>query len=467
MFGSWVLLIATVLLLGVVALRWPRGTVMLLGVAVALEVVSQWYPDLGGGQEGALLLSPARLAGMAVIAAALGKLIRDIWGRRGSWERVQVPSRLGMIFFSPLMAVVLGFLLYGAVGVFYSADGRATVMELLRLGMLAAVLAAAAYVLEKEDIPRVLQAVHMTGLVLAPLACLEKMTGWLLWQGEHLILPEEALRVNATFVDPNIYARYLVLAVAANLVLQRVCTTRRQRVFYWMGLAVLLLQLVLTQSRGGVVALGVVLVLALICLPRRKEVAGLLGGVTVGAVALVALRPQLWERITEIGYIFTGAESQRLYLIKVALAMFGDHPVVGTGLGTFQAVFMEQYAHYKTMAAGAWRSHTAVLTLAAEQGVIGLVFLGALCGVLVYMVRKLYRDSGVKSRGSIYWSGTSRFVDVEAANRESALLGAGCLLWVAAIFVSAQAEGRFFEDPMLWVAMAMLMVLHRERLMTG
>lgn len=444
MFVSWVLLVATIIVLGFTALRWPRWAVVLVGISVALEIVSQVYPQPGGMDNGVLLLTPARLACVAVIMAAFFKFVQQI--RQHNLPKARYA--ISLIVFTPLMAVILGFWLYGAAGLVYSADVRATSVELLRWGLLIAVLASASYLLEKEDIPLVFQAVHITGLLLAPLVFAEKLTGQLLWQSERLMV-ESTLRVNATFVDPNIFARYLVLAIVANLVLQRLCSSRRGLVMYWLGLAVLLAELVLTGSRGGIVTLAVVLLLALLCLPRRKELAVLIGGVTVGGVAALWLQPGLLQRFMNIEYLLTDTWSPRRYLIEAALAIFGDHVVFGTGLGTFATVFVEQYESIRTYAEGPVRSHTTVLTVAAEQGVIGLVFLAALFGVFLYMLIRLYANY-------------SPYADVFYKPNAHYVLGVGCFLWVMTVFVSSQAEGRLFEDPMFWLAAAMLMVLNRS-----
>jgi hypothetical protein len=352
-----------------------------------------------------------------------------------------------MILLSPLFLALIGYWLYGIFGITYSAAVQATIAESLRLGILVAVFAAAAYMLEKEDIPRILKAVHITGLLLAPLAIIEKLTGSLFWQSDTMLY-----RINTTFIDPNIYARYIVLAIAANLVLTRLTTSRRDRVLYWLAMAVLLAQLVLTDSRGGVLAFLVVLVLAFICLPRRKDLAVLTGGVLIGGLGMVLLNSRLWQRVTEIGELFTDEFSARRYLIEAALAVFKDNVVYGTGLGSFPAVFAEDYSHLLTVPGGPVRSHTTVLTIAAEQGIIGLLFVAVLFLILIVMLVRLY----LKYHPGYYTSD----------NLSSYLLGAGCFLWAAAIFVSSQAEGRLFEDPLLWLTLAMMIVLNRERMMT-
>ena len=443
---AWVLLVLTILLLGAVAIVAPRWTVFILVAATALEISSLCYPVLGGAEEGGALsmVSLARLASAAVLAAGVWRIWRDL--RQG--PILALRTRLKPVLTSPLTIVLALFLLYGLIGLVYSAAPQQTAVESLRLWMLFAVFIAAALILEQKDVLLIFRTLHITALALAPLAFGEALMGKVLWQGQRLMV-EQTLRINATFVDPNIYARYLVLAIAANLVLQMYCLATRDRLLYWAGLVILLGQLVLTGSRGGVLTLLAVLVLALILLPRRKAIAGLLAGVGVGGVVLCLVQPHLWQRAMIIGEIFTNAESQRLYLIKVALAIFRDHPLAGTGLGTFQTVFMSQYEQFKTMAAGAERSHTTVLTIAAEQGVIGLVLLLAVIAVLIFVVARLYADH-------------TSYIDLFRAPNPY-VLGAGCLLWIAAVFVSSQAEGRFFEDPLFWIASAALVVLGRER----
>ena len=161
-----------------------------------------------------------------------------------------------------------------------------------------------------------------------------------------------------------------------------------------------------------------------------RSVTGALG---VGAVVL---NPSLLERFTRIYHDLTAYGSERAYLIKVGLRMYHDNPVWGVGLGAFEKRFLTRYLDYKTVGDGVTLSHTSVITVMAELGTLGLIGLGLF---LLSLVHALYRLS--KAVRYIY------------------VLGIGYMSWILTVFISSQMEARFFEDPVLWVSVGMLVSL--------
>ncbi len=437
--GQWIVLAITVLILGALMIRKPLWLVPLLGAAVALEISSIWYPDLGlvGKMMGTVSLT--RFTSVALILAAFSRLLF-------SWE---MKRKFGDILRDPLTIILMVYLVLGTASVVYSADSGKTVAETIRLLVLFAVFLSAALLMDKDRSLLPFKAVHITALALTPLTFYEAFTGNLIWQAEHL-LKENVIRINATFVDPNIFARYIVLGIVANFVLQLYVRDKGIKMFYMASLAVLLAQLVLTSSRGGVLTLIAILIAALIFLPNRKAVLWVLGlGVFCGAIVLF-IRPDIWDRMLAIFHNMEVSNPQRLYLWKAGIAIFKDNPIIGTGLGTFQTVFLKDYSTFKTVSDGATLSHTTILTIAAELGIVGLTVLTALWLVLlgkVIVLRSLSNDylSMFNDYNNMYY------------------VGAGYLLWAATVFISSQGEGRFFEDPILWLSCAVLVVMSFRR----
>ena len=90
-----------------------------------------------------------------------------------------------------------------------------------------------------------------------------------------------------------------------------------------------------TQSRGGLLALIVATVVALIVAPRyRRRILGLGAIVCVAVGVLLATQPGALSRITNFG----GGSSGRGDLWRVALDVVHDHPLAGVGAGNFEAV---------------------------------------------------------------------------------------------------------------------------------
>ncbi|MCG1024843.1 O-antigen ligase family protein [Dehalobacter sp.] len=436
---QWPALVLTILLLGYLAVKKPVWLVPLLAVTVALEISINWYPNLGFLEKILGEISLTRLTSIVLILAAFSRVL----------FLEEMRKKLGAVLKDPLTLILLAYIILGGISVVYSADFGKTVTETVRLLILFTVFISIALLMDKERTLMPFQAVHVTALLLALISFYEGMTGNLIWQGDKLLV-EQTLRVNATFVDPNIFARYIILGVASNFILQIYNREKRFKWVYMACLAVLLAELVLTGSRGGFLTLLAILVATLIFLPNKKAVLWVLGlGALCGAI-VVFLRPEIWERMLTITMGFAISSEQRLYLWKAAIAIFKDHPLIGTGLGTFETVFKQGYFDLMNIPGGATRSHTTILTIASELGVVGLTVLTAIWAAILIRLARLF------SLGHDY---LGMFRDY----KNEYFAGTGYVLWAATVFISSQAEGRFFEDPIFWLSCAMLVVLKLSR----
>jgi O-antigen ligase len=231
-------------------------------------------------------------------------------------------------------------------------------------------------------------------------------------------------RVNSVFWDPNVYGRYLalvaVLATAAML-------WARTRKSFWLltGLiGVLLVGLVPTYSQSSFLALLAGLaVLAAIRWSWRWTLAAVALG-TVGA-ALVILFAGGSGKITSdrLNVDLSGRGS----LVSGGLRLFADKPVQGYGSGSFQAAYR---SHRENKDAPVIVSHTEPVTVAAEQGLIGLlVYLALVVVALWTMGRGLFDGRTDAARAAV-------------------------LAAFVALLVHTLAYAGFFEDPITWVLLA-------------
>jgi O-antigen ligase len=425
----------TIALLAALAWRRPAWLAGALAFAVALEISVLFYPSLGPAGKFIGEISLTKLTCLALIAAAFPRVFTD----------PLVRQKLSDACRQPLTVFLLAYIALGAVSFLWSADRARTIVESVRLATLFAAFLAVVLLARKDTLLLPFRILHATALLLTPLTLYEWRSGHQIWQAEQLAR-ETVLRVNATFVDPNIFARYLVLAVAANFLL---ClhAKNRTRILYFAALPILLFQLILTSSRAGVVTLVAVLLLALILLPEKKAPLWTLGCGLLGSAIIFATRSDIVARFAALLQNMDTANPVRAYLWRAAIAIFQDHPALGTGLGSFQTVFLTQYAEYRTLSDGATLSHTTVLTIAAELGAAGLFLLLLLTLSVIWTAMRLYL------------LGHSTYLGMFNDYRNSYYIGIGCVLWFCTVFVSSQAEGRLFEDPILWLAAAMLVIL--------
>lgn len=415
---------------------WKKPAVLigLLAGAIALEISILWFPELGpiGSQIGSL----ARLLTVGIIGSALGRL----------WKQPAKRQQLKAILSHYLSLALMIYIIFGASSFSYSVDWSSTIVEVIRLLTLFSLYLSICLLIERKHLLWPFRVVHWVGVTLVPLALYEGMTRQFIWQ-EHLAEGTIA-RVNATFVDPNIFARYLVLAIIANLILQYLNTEVRKRLIYIGSLIGLIGGLAITLSRSGILTLAIVLVLMILLIPRKKMMLpiGVMG--LIGAVIL-ATRPTIWQRLLTLREGLGALDAQRQYLWKAAGAMFSDHPVTGVGLGAFETMFLTQYAHLKTVipyVEGATLSHTSILTIAAELGIVGLATLAWIWIALIRLLRELRKGEFDQSLNEL-----KRYIP-----------GVGYFLWIVAVFISSQAEARFFADPIIWISMGMVFCISED-----
>ena len=232
---------------------------------------------------------------------------------------------------------------------------------------------------------------------------------------------EDYFRVNSLFFDPNIYGRFL--AIVMLLVAAWLLWARRQRdvVAGALLLAVLWGGLVLTFSQSSFTALLVGLAILGAMRWSVRWALILSGGALVIAVVFVALAPGAVH--LELGNSKSAdkATSGRYDLIKGGLKLFKRAPLVGQGSGSFAREYRR--AEHVSPERAASASHTIPVTVAAEQGLIGLV---AYLALLAAALARLFRGA--------------RRVPERAA--------------VAAAFVALVAHSMmyaaFLEDPLTW-----------------
>jgi putative inorganic carbon (hco3(-)) transporter len=236
-------------------------------------------------------------------------------------------------------------------------------------------------------------------------------------------------RVNSVFWDPNVYGRYLALVttIAAAAMLWA-----RTRNAFWLltGLiAVLWLGLVPTYSQSSFLALLAGLaVLAAIRWSWRWTLAAVAVGL-VGAILVVLLVGGSGKITSDrLNVDLSGRGS----LVSGGADLFAERPVWGYGSGSFQAAYRD---HRENKDAPVTVSHTEPVTVAAEQGLLGLLVYLALIVVAL----------GTLGKG--LWA-------ARAAGPVSLAARAAILAAFVALLVHTLAYAGFFEDPITWVLLA-------------
>ena len=186
--------------------------------------------------------------------------------------------------------------------------------------------------------------------------------------------------------DPNELAAGLVPAIALAVGLVPGMARGPGRLLVAGSVVVMLLGLAATQSRGGLVAAGVCVLVTMIVAQGRRLAALIITVcvLTVGAFAL-ATTPGALDRVTSADNGGNG----RSDLWTVAGRMFADHPANGVGLNHFRVESPDyvrqsgQLESVELIVEDPKLVHNTYLQLLAETGVIGLGLFLVLIGMCV------------------------------------------------------------------------------------
>jgi O-antigen ligase len=200
-----------------------------------------------------------------------------------------------------------------------------------------------------------------------------------------------------TLVNRNHFATLLVLATSA--LLARRWAARRRRstdepsitVLYVVGATCMGLGVLLSHSRGGVLALAATLGFIAIFAPRDQE--GRQGRRVAIAVMALVLAWGGWTGVGELtdrfaaGRLVEEAQRGRPALWRDALGIFVEFPVLGAGAGTFERVLPA----YRTEPAGTAtyaHAHQDLLELATEGGSAALALAMLAAAAFAGVVRR-------------------------------------------------------------------------------
>jgi len=272
-------------------------------------------------------------------------------------------------------------------------------------------------------------------------------------------------RVNSLFFDPSIYGRFLALVMIAVSTVVLWSRRRREQLIGAGVLAWLMVGLVTSFSQSSIAAL--LLGLAVLAAWRwdvRATVYVSVAIAAIAAIAVLAAPASLHFGLKGSGGSANNATSGRAKLISGGVELFAQRPLSGYGSGSFET----EYKHHgkNTTAANATSaSHTIPVTVAAEQGIVGLALYVAL---LVVAFLTLF--SGVGRSPPRPKPGDTRLTE---AGRHSLTLAspvrpaspfrpaiAACF---AALVLHTWVYADFLEDPVTWTLLGIGVALGAMR----
>ncbi len=451
--------------------RWP------VAMPLAIAAVLPFRVPLHAGGDTANLLVPLYL----VIAGGVLALAFGEWQEGGgvdpgagffAWRRsslagsaVRKTGRRPRIDPPTLLPYVLaGFVLLYALQVLYSADFSKGLQNvcffLVPFSLVYGLLRDVSW--DRKLLTLVLWVIGIEAVCFVVVGSVEYVSRSLFWNDQVIRSNEfhTYFRVNSVFWDPNIYGRYLALVTV--VAMSALLWTRERR-----ALALL-------------TALVFVLWLGLFPTFSQSSFAALLAGLAVLAALKWSLR---WTLVAVGGFVVLGVlvvlltggraslnrinidTSGRANLVSGGIHLFAQRPIYGYGSGSFPKAYRE---HVETHKAPVSVSHTEPITIAAEQGLLGVaayiaLVVTALWTMAANLRRPLSKLSASRAGGAV--GGTTPEDALATAGgggsptatgpaRLQLIARAAVLATFTALIVHTMAYAGFFEDPITWVLLA-------------
>ncbi|HEX7244759.1 MAG TPA: O-antigen ligase family protein [Solirubrobacterales bacterium] len=269
-------------------------------------------------------------------------------------------------------------------------------------------------------------------------------------------------RVNSIFWDPNVYGRYLALVAVLAMSVLMWARDKRTLALLSALVAVAWFGLFPTYSQSSFVALlaGLAVLAALKWSLKWTALAvGILAVLGVLVVLLAGGASKLSPNRINVD------TSGRANLVSGGIHLFVQRPIYGYGSGSFPKAYRE---HVRTKKTPVSVSHTEPITIAAEQGLVGLVLyvslvVAALWTMASNLARSLRELSVSRAGGG---AGGTAPEDALATGRGGGspaptgparytpVARAAVLATFTALVVHTMAYAGFFEDPITWVLLA-------------
>ena len=417
------ILAALALVAALAAVYRSRPSLLAVGAVIALPFR---FTLLSGGTGGVLLL-------LYVVIGA-GGLALVVWGARGPDEQ---PA-------GPLERTLAAFVVLYAIQALYTPDLAKAAEEVgffyVPFALLFVLLRGVRW--DRRLLERCARAVVALALAFVVVAAVEYASRRLLFHTS-LNNNQRFFRVNSVFYDPNIYGRFLALTMVLIAAAMMWESSRRTILVAAALLLVLWLGLLGSVSQSSSVALlaGLAVIGAARFSPRASAAVATL--VLAAAIVIaIAASGRLHLNLGDTSAA-NNATSGRVSLVNEGITLFGDRPLWGFGSGSFSCEFRRHVPRVTSLACGAPAtpgvtsdSHTTPITVAAEQGALGLIaYVALLLAAIATLARGGVRGSPVRV----------------------AILAA-----FVALVMHTWAYADFLEDPIAWALLAVGSVLARE-----
>jgi putative inorganic carbon (HCO3(-)) transporter len=408
--------LAVMLGVGAATVLRPASILIILTLSIFIEIVS-----VGG-------TTISRLVAPIALLVVLVELMRGA-------GRMQRGSQLAWVCGYSLIALASGL---------WSVNAGATATLLASLLIALTYMLCYAVLLDSEQQLRRVLFILACGSLVVGAWSLASFKGWTVGSSSGL----QAGRAQGGVGDPNFFANIQLVVLPIVLVLAADTKVRWMRYFLGFTALVGVASILSTLSRGGLIALILVLLLipfvparAIFPSPRHKAV--IIAFLAVGLLVLFSrpgFRGEVVKRATTIFNQQAAAQSDssggsgREEIWKAAEHSIRDRPLLGVGFGAFPSVSSQLLYNTPGVDLGKFpprvngiEVHSAFLGTAAELGFVGLfLFVGMIISTILALRRTavrarnagahfLSRVSNALVLSLIGWSLSSMFIETETS----------------------------------------------------
>jgi hypothetical protein len=286
------------------------------------------------------------------------------------------------------------------------------------------------FIEKPDDVIQVLKVLVIVAVLLSIEGILEYVFDYQLWV-------YKGRRATATYLDPNIFARLLDIVICSLVVFRMKKIYIFKPIFMDIALFISVITLFLTVSRQGIFILFVTIFVIAFFLEKKQRNTILIAWFAIVLISIPVLQHLMSVREQGLELYDIGT---RAGLILGGILMFIGSPLLGVGAGGFQAVMIANYLDLLPWGIhSATLSHTYIITILAEQGIVGI-------GIFTLFLWFVYKQ-----------------FKYNVSSKDQNLKVSSIVIFAAMIiiFIGSQAEGRFYEEPLLWLFLGLHVALGR------
>lgn len=244
---------------------------------------------------------------------------------------------------------------------------------------------------DKKTLFALLKVFMISGAAVAAYGLMQYLFGWGLdvknaWIDEEMF-ENATVRVYSTLENPNVLGEYLLLTLFPCMIFMFRSEKWYSKILYGMFFAVMLLCLILTQSRGCWI--GFMIGAAIYVTFMHGRLWGFLP--LLVAAAPMLLPDSIIARFGSIGNLNDTSSSYRMFIWLGTVKMLKSFWLSGVGQG--QQAFNAVYAYYSYSAINAPHAHNLYLQIFAESGIAAIGAFAAVCVSWFRRVAKVFRKT--------------------------------------------------------------------------